>query len=215
MEWKRVPKENSAQPVKGTYKDWKELLAEESYYQCVYCALHEARFGGIRNFHVEHYRPKSKFKELENDFKNLFYACSICNVFKSDDWPDEPKVDLSNASYPNPSHIDYNNIFFIIKNTGIINGKYIAAKYLVEKLFLNRPQLIIERKAAYLYRQLEQCKSYIAQIIDVLNKCENEEAKPFLARIAKLTCEILDLLVEQQKIRPYMQQDIKRNGNAT
>ena len=61
------PKEKTQQPTKGKYSDWKEILAEEGFNQCVYCAIPDACFGGIRNFHVEHYRPKSKFKKLENN----------------------------------------------------------------------------------------------------------------------------------------------------
>ena len=60
MEWFKIFKENSVQPKTGKYSDWKEIIADECKHQCVYCALSESRFGGIRNFHVEHYRPKSK-----------------------------------------------------------------------------------------------------------------------------------------------------------
>lgn len=74
MNWKRIPKENSSQPSTGTYKDWKELLSVEGFHQCVYCSISEAEFGGIRNFHVEHYKPKSlpAFASLVNTYTNLF-----------------------------------------------------------------------------------------------------------------------------------------------
>jgi 5-methylcytosine-specific restriction endonuclease McrA len=105
MNWRRIPKEKTVQPKKGRYSDWKEILAEEGFNQCVYCAIPDACFGGIRNFHVEHYRPKSKFEKLENDIKNLFYACAICNTFKGDDWPGEPEKDFFAPCYPDPSLI--------------------------------------------------------------------------------------------------------------
>jgi hypothetical protein len=68
MKWKLVPKRGSSQPTTGTYIDWKSLLANEGFHQCVYCALPDAALGGERNFHVEHYKPKSKakFRHLEN-----------------------------------------------------------------------------------------------------------------------------------------------------
>ncbi len=108
MKWKRVPKENCKQPTTGTYSDWKEILAEEGFHQCVYCAIPEPRFGGIRNFHVEHYRPKSlkRFQKLTNDIRNLYFACAICNTFKGDDWPAEPDAQFHSHCFPDPSKTD-------------------------------------------------------------------------------------------------------------
>ena len=104
MNWKLVNKDPTTQPKRGTYSDWKEQIAQECYNQCVYCSIHESQFGGINNFHIDHFRPKSIFKNLENDICNLFYSCPICNRFKSDDWPNEPNLDT--ISYPDPSNID-------------------------------------------------------------------------------------------------------------
>ena len=96
MKWFRIPKENSKQPKSGKYSDWKARIAEECKHQCVYCAISESRFGGIRNFTIEHYRPKKRpeFSHLVNDIKNLYLACPICNTFKGNDWPAEPKKDF-------------------------------------------------------------------------------------------------------------------------
>ena len=93
MKWFRIPKESSPLPKSGKYySDWKEDLSKEGKEQCVYCSVNINTFGGIRNFHVEHYRPKAKdkFPHLEHVYSNLFFACSICNGFKSDDWKNEP-----------------------------------------------------------------------------------------------------------------------------
>src|SRR5688500_18636223 len=105
----RIPKEKTPPPESGTYQDWKALLADEGAHQCVYCAITEASFGGIRNFHVEHFRPKSLFQDLVNAFKNLFYACAICNVFKGDDWK-EPCGEQHHMGYLDPSVVDYSDI---------------------------------------------------------------------------------------------------------
>ena len=176
MKWVLIQKNPSKQPTKGTYKDWKSLLAQESSNQCAYCAIHENAMGGIRVFHVEHYRPKSKFPQHKNDYMNLLYACPICNTFKGDDWPNEPKEDNSAESYPNPSIIDYNTLFDIDMQSGLIEGKYTSAKYIQEKLFLNRPQLITERRYKYLIakgqEEISLTKSVITQI---LGNPENEE----------------------------------------
>ncbi|UPG94485.1 HNH endonuclease [Luteibacter aegosomatissinici] len=150
MKWIKIAKEPGQFPTKGTYKDWKEPLRTEGQNQCVYCAIHESKFGGLRNYHVEHFRPKSIYKERENDYCNLFYACSICNTFKSDDWPhaDDDDGDDSKRGdlyvYPSPIVFDYNAIM-TVDNNGFVNGGQASARYLIERLYLNRPQLIRAR----------------------------------------------------------------------
>jgi len=105
MNWKRIPKENTIQPEKGKYSDWKDILADEGYNQCVYCTIHEGSFGR-RNYHVEHYKPKGlkQFKHLENIITNLFFSCCICNCFKGDFWED-PADDHSISGFPDPSKL--------------------------------------------------------------------------------------------------------------
>lgn len=210
MKWKRIPKEESKQPPKGKYSDWKQLLADEGFNQCVYCAIHESSFGGIRNYHVEHYRPKSKFEALENDIKNLFYACAICNTFKSDDWPEEPCKDYSNVSYPYPGEVDYSDIFITNSSPGVIKGKYVASKYMVQKLFLNRPQLIIERRIYYTLLSLEYLTEFFRDTIPVLEKSTDGKAQAFLAKIAKCFIEITSLQKKLRKLVPYRDSDAKR-----
>ena len=146
MNWKRINKEKSKQPDSGVYSDWKEQIAEECFNQCVYCSIHETQFGGIDHYHIEHFRPKSieKFKHLENDISNLFYSCPICNRFKSNDWPNEPG-DLNTICYPSPAEYDYSELFEISKSTYKVSGKYTSTKYMTERLFFNRAQLIYER----------------------------------------------------------------------
>jgi len=212
MEWKRVPKEHSKQPPTGKYSDWKEILAEEGYFQCVYCAIHESCFGGIRNFHVEHYRPKAKFRKLENDIRNLFYACPICNTFKGDDWPNEPVEDFSNPSYPDPSRVEYNEIFKIDTSSGEIKAKYIAPKYMIEKMNLNRPQLITERRIFCAYLKLREFEEFFIRIIPDLMKNKDGRARYFLAQITEKFIEISSLHREFRSVRPYRETDIKRTS---
>src|SRR6266508_6339823 len=150
MIFRRIEKEKSKQPSRGTYKDddWKSQIAEECFHQCVYCSINEPRFGGIRNFHVEHYRPKSiaRFKHLENDIRNLFLACSICNCFKQADWPNDPNKRLNIPCYPDPSTVDYSTIISMNVNNYKLRGEKLASRYVIERLFLNRPQLLLERR---------------------------------------------------------------------
>lgn len=219
MIWERVPKENTKKPSFGSsYKDWKEPISLEGFNKCVYCAIHEDNFGGIRNYHVEHYRPKSKdeFKDLINEMTNLYYACSICNCFKGDDWPEEPSENLENCAYPDPSRTQYKEIFEIDENTGIIQGVNTAAKYVLNKLNLNRPQLILERKTYFLQKELDilidsvyEKKSELYRIASL----GNVHALKLLEAADLINKELIGLLNLNGTIRPYVTADTKREKN--
>lgn len=204
MNWFRIEKELTEHPTSGTYKDWKEPLAIEGKYQCVYCTIKSRSFGGIRNFHVEHYKPKSsdKFPELINDFSNLFFACSICNGFKSNDWPNEPNDDFDIDCYPNPSKIDY-SILFSINTNFELESKYVTGRYIIEKLFLNRDQLILERKEYSLKKKKINIILEIGEL--ALNINDKFVQKIILTLIQSLINELHSFLVN-----PYTLKQITR-----
>jgi hypothetical protein len=209
VNWKRIPKEESVQPETGTYKDWKEIIADECNNSCIYCSIHENDFGGIRNFHIEHYRPKSLFKKLENDIKNLYYACSICNCFKGNDWPNEPSEDFSKIHYPDPSSVDYSDLFDRNQN-GCLNGVFIASKYLLEKLYLNRPQLLLNRRK-------QMIKDTLIILIEknkvLLSKIYNIDNNDLYDDVLYSQQIITDLFLLREKLaenRPYEESDLKK-----
>jgi hypothetical protein len=126
----------------GGYRAWKPDLAREANARCVYCCIHESKFGGARNFHVEHYRPKSLRPDLKDNYGNPFYACAICNCFKSDDWPADPvEGDLDGPGYPDPSLTDYSTFLEVERTTGLVRSHCRTGKYLIERLHLNRAQM--------------------------------------------------------------------------
>jgi len=210
MRWKRIPKENARQPRRGCYRDWKEIIAQEGFNQCVYRAIHEASFGGTRNFHVEHYRPKSRFRSLENDIRNLFYACAICNTFKGDSWPAEPCEDHSSICFPNPSEVDYSTLFEVNFSSGVINGKFVASRYLVEQLHLNRHQLLLERRTFQACERVGEIHQVIRRMIDELEEIDSQESKRYLARLGRLMTEISHLGYSLRAIRPYTPEQLRR-----
>jgi hypothetical protein len=213
MKWKRIPKENTIQPASGKYSDWKHILAEEGFHQCVYCALHDATFGE-RNFHVEHYKPKSKYKfrHLEHNIKNLFYACPVCNIFKGDSWPRAPKVDHSVEAYPNPSKCDYSDLFDVTVATGEIRGKYTASKFIVVRLHLNREQLITERRIFYNDSRMTELIAYFEAVWkDLLEagKAGDQKALTYVSRLTELYKEALTLQVKYRQTPTYSGQQLR------
>lgn len=216
--WKRIPKEVATQPLTGVYSDWKPILSVEGYHQCVYCFVNETYFGGVRNFHVEHYKPKTKFIPLTNVYSNLFYACSICNTFKSDDWPNEPDMDYDKAFYPNPSIVNYSDIFEIEHGTHIIKGKNFTSTYLVNRLFLNRKQLVIYRKTNFveeMYKiEIERVKKIKDFLFDriTISKSSLERGKcvDYLKKFEQLTSNLETVYKKKNSTVPYAREDIER-----
>jgi len=208
MNWRIVDKSKTKQPSIGKYSKWKEILAKEGYNQCVYCSTKDHRLGGIRHFHVEHYKPKSKFPKLENTITNLFYACPICNVFKGNDWF-VLTGNLSDKQYPNPSIYNYDNLFSI-KPNGVIEGKNKCGKYIINKLALNRRQLLIDRKFTMLLKGYGSLKDEYHEIVHALINESSEEAKVILRKLIDAYQKVInkkDIMFESS---PYDITDTKK-----
>lgn len=206
MNWRLVLKDSKNQPVGDDYTKWKEQIAAECYHQCVYCAIHEKPWGGIDHYHIDHYRPKSipEFKKYELDICNLFYACPICNRFKSDDWPAEPDSILSIPCYPDQSKVDYSTIFDMNDTDFNLKGKNVAANYTIERLYLNRPQLIYERRENKL--NLDE-KLLRKSVLEMIRKIEDPQ---LIKRVLNIIDKILDLIEASNKIRPYTLAEIRK-----
>ena len=208
MHWKLILKDRKTQPISGEYQDWKEQIASECFNQCVYCSIHEEQFGGIDHYQIDHFRPKSRveFEKLKNDIMNLFYACPICNRFKSDDWPGEPES-LDVVCYPDPSLTDYATIFSMSSNSYILAGKYISSTYVVERLYLNRPQLVYERREKFLKNREALLTSEVNDLVQQTDEIVLLKAAHALAN------KIRQHLAKREKIRPYTLSEIRRTSD--
>ena len=202
MQWPNVVGKSRTQPSRGTWPQWKQAIADHCDGRCVYCAIPEGRFGGIRNFHIEHFRPKVRFPTLENDITNLYLACAICNVLKCDDWPAEPVADHSVASYPDPSVTDYNGLFVISSTTHEVGSQTVAGKYLVERVLLNRAQLILERRLAAMLNSLAEFDSWVTASIGSMTREEMKTTVSILQDIGRVQTRTLEA-------RPYRDVDTK------
>jgi hypothetical protein len=206
VEWPNLVGKLRIQPSQGTWHQWKQAIADHCDGRCVYCAIPEARFGGIRNFHIEHFRPKVKFPNLENEIRNLYLACAICNVLKCDDWPDEPAADHSLATYPDPFITDYNALFVISSRTHKVSSPTVAGKYLVEKVLLNRAQLILERRLAAMLSFRAEFDNWVSASIGNMRRDELEATVAVLQEISRVQTGTLEA-------RPYRDLDTKRSSS--
>ena len=164
--------------------------------------------GGIRNFHVDHYRPKKLFPGLRNTIENLYYSCSVCNVFKGDDWPDTPDKELSKSCYPDPAQTDYNELFRVLSDWRL-EGLKPAARYLVEKLYLNRPQLLMERREAALVSRANELREAIRRLVEVAKEKHLTHSK-LQADLNVVLLELTRLYGLRRSVRPYEAEDLRR-----
>ena len=108
---------------------------------------------------VEHFRPKSKYPWLKNDWQNLLWACHKCNNIKSAKLPVAKKIAVEpdnvnvcnekeelimcNPEYINPEK------FIKFDKTGKINSENEQMKKTIEICKLDRRNLNIKRIKIY------------------------------------------------------------------
>ena len=202
MNWKQIDKNKRIQN-KGVYTAWKQQIAEDCYKQCVYCSIHESPWGGIDHYHIDHFRPQSKFNALKNEITNLYYTCPICNKFKSNDWQNEPD-DLETICYPDPSDHNYSDLFTIDIMNYTLDGKHVSSKYLINRMYLNRPQLVYERREYFLKIKAE------ALITDAKKLIELTDDIKLIKEAFRLITNITQHLHTRGNISPYKLIDITK-----
>jgi len=148
----------------------RRYLLEEQGYLCCYCL---SRIGCERS-KIEHFKPQSKYPQLQINYKNLFIACSgdadpefHCDTRKDDQ-------DLSSVNLL----INIENQIFYERTGKIKSGSPSLEKELTEILNLNSPVLIGQRQQAYsnFIEQIRKkprgtwTKSFIQKMIDKYRK---------------------------------------------
>jgi hypothetical protein len=118
-----------------------EILCEQvrrrAAFRCEYCGVSETDAGG--KLTVDHYKPQSR--SGSDDLDNLLYCCFRCNVYKADYWPDTPEAPV----LWNPRR-DTANAHFLVLANGLLAPLTLTARFSIERLRLNRPQLIAFRQ---------------------------------------------------------------------
>ena len=135
---------SAAPQVKGGYRAFRPFVRADFVRQCAYCLMTETFAGGEENFELDHFRPKSRFPLLLNDFLNIYYACHPCNFTKLDHWPPRELeargrgiVDLCSEEF---------ETHFSVQATGEWVGKTDSGDYTIDLLRLNRQNLVYLRR---------------------------------------------------------------------
>ena len=125
-------------PRQKRYQDYKPFLRKDFRTRCAYCLIHEAHFGGLRNYHVDHFRPKRRFPRLVLTYTNLYYACGLCNTFKGETWP-SPSQQKAGFGFGDPCEEDlYKEHLQIDERDGSLRAITKSGRYTLEHLRLNR-----------------------------------------------------------------------------
>ena len=136
----------SAPQRQTDYGKYRPLVREDFSECCAYCLLHELLSGGVDNYELDHFRPKSKPSagmDLHN-FYNLYYSCHACNHYKSDSWPDDALAQLG-YRFVNTCEEDFST-HFRAEQDGRWAPLTPAGEYTEARLRLNRTHLIEMRK---------------------------------------------------------------------
>ncbi len=140
-------------------------------YSCGYCGVRESDAGA--RLTIDHFRPSSSGGEDEID--NLVYCCHACNTFKGGYWREEEAKRLLHPLLDNAKnhyHITEDAKILALTSRGINH---------VERLRLNRPELIAYRLQRQNEAALDAENQQVLQLLETLRH-ENEELREQIDR---------------------------------
>ena len=188
------------------YGDYKPHLQPLFQSRCAYCISHEDVMGGYDTMEVDHFRPRQRpeFKHLEKEWANLYYACRRCNLHKWNHWP-TPDEETRGLRFIDPCEDDPDDHVRIVPHPE--NGWLCwlraltpAGRYTIDKIRLNRKQLVDIRRA--LIRQEHETQEALnrnRQQIELLAR--DVDARGATAAVEEVLCSLRE---EAERIRCRM-----------
>jgi uncharacterized protein (TIGR02646 family) len=172
-----APGEEETASIKYRHKSIRKALIAMFNGKCAYC---ESKILHVDFGHIEHFRPKSKYKNLTFTWDNLFLACGVCNSagnkgvrFPLEDEGGPP----INPCVDNPSeHLR----FIYDQNSGIATVGFITKRgeISVELYGLNRYELRSHRsnfvKKLYVLSKFAPTKPEAKALLDAAIKNDSE-----------------------------------------
>ena len=112
----------------ANYGSFKSYLRNDFNQRCGYCDDNDFYSGGSRGYHIDHFKPHSKFPLLKQTYSNLVYSCPYCNGAKSNKWK-------TLNGFIDPCELEYDNHLERDKK-GKIKFKTVQGKYIFQNLNL-------------------------------------------------------------------------------
>lgn len=157
----------------STYTSFRPHLKDDFNQRCGYCDDPDTHYGHDIGYHIDHFKPKSKFPNLEIDYNNLVYSCPYCNNSKSDKWQEE-------GGFIDPCDNEYDNHLKRDKR-GKIQYKTDRGEYIYKSLKLH----LVRHELIWLIGILERQKKLMKKAID-----SGSAPQSILSEFYKIQCEI-------------------------
>lgn len=142
-------------------QDAREALRRRFHFRCGYCGVRERDVGA--ELTMDHFRPRSQGGAEEAE--NWVYCCHACNEFKGDCWrPDSPRRILHPIRDDLPAHL-------LEQEDGSLHALSETGAFHIERLHLNRPQLVLYRRER---RLLEAARLVRAGLVERLRGLEQQ-----------------------------------------
>ncbi|VVH65429.1 hypothetical protein BSPLISOX_191 [uncultured Gammaproteobacteria bacterium] len=160
----------------SNYPSFKQYLKNDFNNRCGYCDDPDLHYGQEISYHIDHFKPKSKFPKLETNYKNLVYSCPYCNRAKSNKWKAKNGfIDPCSQEYDeNLQRDDKGEIQSITER-----GEYIFQNL---RLYLKRHKLIwalaiLEKKKLQLDESLDAMPTNDPNELKILRKFKEIQEK--------------------------------------
>jgi hypothetical protein len=127
-------------PVAKSYRKFRDAIREDFHECCAYCLLHEIVSSGHENFELDHHRPKHVFPGLVAHYRNIYYACHVCNHRKGKAWPSKQMI-RRGRRFVNPCRECFSQ-HFREEDNGFWTPLTPAAEYTADRIQLNRKHLL-------------------------------------------------------------------------
>ena len=147
-------------------------LRQRFGFRCGYCGVTERDVGS--ELTVDHFQPRSRGGS--DDRENWVYSCHPCNEFKGDYWqPNSPQRILHPLRDPIAEHI-------VEQDDGTLRGDSMTGAFHIERLHLNRPQLVEHRRER---RLREAAHRTHVRLLESLQELE-EQIQTLIAQLERL-----------------------------
>jgi len=156
---------NETPPQQTKYQDYKPFLRRDFLHRCAYCEIHEDHLGGHWAFGVDHFRPKSKLRKLLLVYRNLYYACNLCNTMKGETWPSRSEQ-KDGYRFLDPCQEDPYVDHLAPAGDGMLESRTEPGEFTLKHLRLNRRQLCRHRRRLIeAKKNLESLRAGLARVV--------------------------------------------------
>jgi hypothetical protein len=96
-QYAKVPRGRRHHPTRARdVRKYRDCLRLDFGFECGYCLAREAEVGPgdpFGGYQIDHFRPRSLFKNRQHVYDNLVWTCTLCNRAKGDAWPSQREQD--------------------------------------------------------------------------------------------------------------------------